>query len=128
MADQKPVKPATRFILDEAPLIKEAAKTVLKKGTVDVGTNLKSAGTAFKSETTASKMTIIGGISSGVTLGLSGLRSIRNGLTKDEDGKRDYALAALGAAETVGGGFVAAMFWERLQANGGISDDRGQGR
>lgn len=108
---------------NEAKLLGDAAKSVLQKSTGGVGETLKRAGVAFKGETTTSKLTIIGGISTGVTFGLTGLRSMRNGLTKDADGKRDYALAALGAAEAVGGAFVTALFWERLQSAGGISGD-----
>lgn len=108
---------------NEAGLLGEAAKKVLQNSTGGVGEVMRKAGVAFKGETTTNKLTIVGGLTTGVTFGLTGLRSMRNGLTKDEDGKRDYALTALGAAEAVGGAFVTALFWERLKMSGGISGD-----
>ncbi|MCH2546330.1 MAG: hypothetical protein MK052_01795 [Alphaproteobacteria bacterium] len=79
----------------------------------------QAAGTVFNSETPlTTKLTVVGGVSTGVTFALTGLRSLRNGLSKDEDNKRDYGLAALGAAETVGGAFIAALFWNKMAMAG----------
>lgn len=101
----------------------EAAANLVRKSTAGLGEQVRRAGVAFKEGSTTNKLTIVGGISTGMTFALTGMRTLRNALKKDENGKRDYASAALGTAELVGGGFVAALFWERLQMAGGIAGD-----
>lgn len=103
----------------------EAAANLVRKSTAGLGEQVRRAGVAFKEGSTTNKLTIVGGISTGMTFALTGMRTLRNALKKDENGKRDYASAALGTAELVGGGFVAALFWERLQMAGGIAGDKG---
>lgn len=111
----------------EAFMIGDAAKQVLQKSTTGVGASLREAGVAFKAETTSTKLTIVGGITTGVTFGITGLRNIQAGLTKNEEGKRNFGQAALGVAEAAGGAFVTALFWERLKANGGMAGARTSG-
>lgn len=106
----------------------EAAANLVRKSTAGLDEQVRRAGVAFKEGSTTNKLTIVGGISTGMTFALTGMRTLRNALKKDENGKRDYASAALGTAELVGGGFVAALFWERLQMAGGIVGDKGAGQ
>ena len=69
----------------------------------------------FKEGSTTSKMSVLGGVVTGVTMTLQGIRNIKKGLVKDANGKRDLATAFVGAAETAGGAFVTGLFYERLK-------------
>lgn len=121
----------TNTFHNEGKLMGDAAKEVLRKSTVGIGESVRRAGVAFKEGSTTNKLTVVGGISTGVTFALTGARTLRNAMRKDEKtGKRDYASAALGAAELVGGTFVAGLFYERLKMNGASlsQDDKGPSR
>lgn len=116
---------------EEGRLIGMAAKQLLHKSTTGVAESAQRMGIAFQTSSASTKLSIVGGVSTGITFALTGLRTMNNALKKDkETGKRDYASAALGAAEFLGGGFVAALFWERLKVSGGITgkEDTGQSR
>jgi hypothetical protein len=113
-------KDGFNFLKQEASLIGEAAQRLVKGSTSGVTESLRQAGVAFKGETTSTKLTIVGGITTGVTFGLTGVRNIQAGLTKRENGKRNVGQVALGVVEAAGGAFVTALFWERLKANGGM--------
>lgn len=127
-AKKESMKKVVTTFHNEGKATGEAAANLLRKSTAGLGEQVRRAGVAFKEGSTTNKLTIVGGISTGMTFALTGLRTLRNGLKKDESGKRDYASAALGTAELVGGGFVAALFWERLQMAGGIAGDKGAGQ
>lgn len=107
---------------NEGKVIGEAAKELARNsvvGAAGVGDAFRKAGVVFKEGSATNKLSIVGGISTGMTFALTGLRTVRNALHKDEKtGKRDYASAALGATELLGGSFVAALFWQRMQTEG----------
>lgn len=115
------VKRVTNTFRKEGELLSEAAKTVLKTPG-HAASKVKNAGIAFREGSLTTQMTVIGGVSGGVTLALQGVRNIHKGLQKDEDGKRHLGMAAVGAAELVGGGFVAHLFYERLKLSDNSCD------
>lgn len=122
----------TEPLREEGKLVTEAARELLRKsstGVSGVGESMRRVGVVFKEGTTSNKLAVLGGISTGVTFALTGLRTLRTALQKDEKtGKRDYASAALGTAELVGGGFLTALFWQRLQMAGkSIIDEKENG-
>lgn len=70
----------------------------------------------FKNGTTSNKVTVLGGISTGVTFALQGVRNIRSGLTKDaKTGKRDLGTASVGLVELTGGLFLTGVFYNTLR-------------
>lgn len=118
-------KPQLDALKKEGSVLGEAAVKMLRRNAGSIGESVKQAGVGFKEGTTANKLTVLGGISTGMTFTLTGLRTLRTGLAKDEKtGKRDYASAALGAAEFAGGAFVTALFWERMKMNAPDAGER----
>ena len=87
---------------------------------------LKKSFNEFRGETASTQLALATGVSSSVTLALSGLRSMRNGISKDEDGKRDYGLIGLGAAEFAGGALATTLFVERVLQPNGAKDSNGK--
>ncbi|MGB1539693.1 MAG: hypothetical protein ACPG80_01925 [Rickettsiales bacterium] len=107
------VKDFINQVQTESKEIGKAAGNVFKKTDA---TTPKKLSVGFKQGTTTTKVTVLGGVLSGVTLSLQGIRNIRKGLMKDkESGKRDYATIGVGMAEAAGGVFVTSLFYERLK-------------
>lgn len=76
---------------------------------------------SFKEGSTQNKLAVLGGISTGITFSLQGLKNLRNGLAKDEKtGKRDLATSVLGAAEIGGGLFLTGLFYHNLRLGNDI--------
>lgn len=77
---------------------------------------------SFKEGTTQNKLAVLGGVSTGITFTLQGLKNARTGWAKDEKtGKRDLATAALGAAEIGGGLFLTGLFYHNLRLGNDIA-------
>ncbi len=85
-----------------SPLSKFAA--AISKGVSDETSKVR---VSFKEGTTQNKLAVLGGVSTGITFTLQGLKNLRTGWAKDEKtGKRDIATTVLGAAEMGGGLFL----------------------
>src|SRR5690606_18294933 len=76
---------------------------------------------SFKEGSTQNKLAVLGGISTGITFSLQGLKNLRTGWAKDEKtGKRDIATTVLGAAEVGGGLFLTGLFYHNLRLGNDI--------
>lgn len=81
-----------------------------------IAAEAKNVGLSFKEGSTTNKVAVLGGISSGITFALQGVRNIRSGLTRDaKTGKRDLGTTAVGAVETMGGLFLTGVFYTSLR-------------
>lgn len=70
----------------------------------------------FRDGSTSNKVTVLGGISTGITFALQGVRNIRSGLTKDpKTGKRDIGTTTVGLVEMTGGLFLTGVFYNTLR-------------
>ena len=100
----------------EGPLFKQAAHNVAAHAP-NAGGKLKEASLAFKESSTTNKLAVISGGITGITFTLQGIKTIKSGLKKDEEGKRDLSGAAVGATQLLGGVVMASLFYERMKLN-----------
>lgn len=99
-----------------SPLSKFAS--AVKQGVSDESSKVR---VSFKEGSTQNKLAVLGGISTGVTFSLQGLKNLRTGWAKDQKtGKRDIATTMLGATEIAGGLFLTGLFYHNLRLGNDI--------
>ncbi len=107
-----------KFVREDLSTELEYAKTAARETwqkplrTAEV---VKEKSVAFKEASATTQMTILGGVSAGLTMLLQGVNKMQKGLTRNEEGKREWGAAAVGAAEVAAGGFLTVTFYERLK-------------